>query len=69
MRGLMLNLLTDLATSLVISTNSSTFGSMFTVVSAKNIGPCLVNIKYIPATLLVSASVPIICNAGRMVSG
>ena len=55
--------------SSAISARVSASGSMFTVVSAKNISSCCRIMMYRPATCLTSGAVPITSSAGRMVSG
>ena len=53
----------------VISASSSAVGLKLTVVSARNSGPFLVSIRYMPAIFFTPSSVPIVCKAGLMVSG
>ena len=58
--GMILNCLTSRAASRVISASSSAVGLKFTVVSARNSGPFLVSIMYIPAIFCTPSSVPIV---------
>ena len=51
-----------------MSTISSTVGLIFTVVSAKNIGPSLLIKIYIPAILFNPSSTPITLRAGLIES-